>query len=142
MTGKSQRYLSNLNCPHCGCSLSRVLTDPMSDWQGEELLCCFNDECPYTKNSWRTMQRQGVPMGYRYFFCPANGGEGALLIQNGDSYKDRLQDWEAEPLEIEDPDSIEFKNLLEAIDSAVENGQTQLVIWLRQLKRFKYPGRN
>ena len=67
------RENNSLNCPFCHNALERVSTDPLSDWGGEELLVCFNNDCSYFVHSWSTMAKQGVCLGYRYYFSESAG---------------------------------------------------------------------
>lgn len=82
----------NLNCPHCGMALESVAMDPLSDWAGANLYICFNDACIYFVNSWATMRRQGWTGGYRYYYSE-NGNQGAILIADENSYRDRIVEW-------------------------------------------------
>ena len=139
LSSRQQHYLGNLNCLYCHSALSLVQTDLLSDWHGEELLCCFNDTCKYTRDSWETMRKQGVPMGYRYFFCSTNGSEGALLIQDKDSYRDRVREWEDSFVEgnnEEVSEETDYDRLVEAIKTERDD---QIADWLQQLLDLKYP---
>lgn len=84
----------NLNCPSCHRSLTPVSTDALSDWAGEVLLVCMNDNCDYFTRSWQTMYKQGVPLGYRYQCRIDGSGEGTLLVADDRGYKDRVLDWD------------------------------------------------
>jgi len=85
---------NNLNCVHCNSELTLIATDVLSDWAGQNILVCFNNQCPFYLNSEKTMLKQGVSLRYRYRYNPDNGDEGALLVLDECSYKDRIIDWE------------------------------------------------
>jgi hypothetical protein len=101
----------NLNCPYCGQKLDEIQTDVLSDWGGERLFICLNDECYYFVHSWETMRRQGASFAYRYFFSEATGQDGALLVANHETYRDRVIDWSV----IEEPQKE--RSLTERLDS-------------------------
>jgi hypothetical protein len=120
-----------------------VETPPFSKWGGVELDICLNDQCPYFLQSWQHLSKQaGTWIGYRYFHGD-NGQEGPLAVGSIDAYKEGIISEEMKKARLEREYKIEqeFRELLEAIESAEESGDTKTANWLRQLKKLKYPNR-
>jgi hypothetical protein len=80
----------NYQCPHCKSSCECVQTDELSDWGGATLYICFNDNCPFFRNSFQTMRMQGAIGGYRFYWSENTGNEGSLLVLTDNSYRDRI----------------------------------------------------
>jgi hypothetical protein len=114
----------NLNCPHCGNALDKVITDPLSDWGGVSKWICMNDDCGYFKTSWNVMQVQGVPMGYRYC-CDEDSNGCPILVLNHYTYKDRVvdyeQEWKDQQLPTKDNDKdFDIKERLDKIERKLD----------------------
>lgn len=70
-------------CKHCGKEMNVVAMPFDSDWGGEYLMVCFNDECSYYQRGWDWMaQNYKVKSSYRYRINPSNGSEGPIPVTN------------------------------------------------------------
>jgi SAM-dependent methyltransferase len=72
-------------CPHCGHKLKKwaVPDNPLVDsaWSTEWMFICFNDWCPYLRNGWEVMMKQGRPgMSYRYMYDPERKACAPMLV--------------------------------------------------------------
>lgn len=77
-------------CPHCGRAMDPIETPLDSTWGGEIHYVCFNDECPYFKESWDLLDQQGVlRTGYRCRI-DARGTCGPLAVWSVDALKDMI----------------------------------------------------
>jgi hypothetical protein len=86
------------------------------------------------KNSWGTMQAQGAFLGYRYFFSIENGNEGALLISNVDSYRDRIEENIVKNRKIEKP-IVNNKSInIEEHLSIIERKLDQIIMFFKNNK--------
>jgi hypothetical protein len=136
--------MEDINCPHCGTQLTTIETPVYSKWGGIELELCLNDQCVYFLRSWKILSHQaGTLVGYRYYH-DSNGQEGPFVVGSIDAFKECVIT-EAEKksrLEREYREEKEFRDLLDAIEQAKEKNDQQLVVWLRQLKKLKYPNRS
>lgn len=144
--------MEKAKCPHCDAELVTVETPILSDWYGAELEMCLNDMCEYFLKSFKVIFSQsGLNMGYRY----ARNGGGGVLVGSIDTYKDCvLTDEERQRREDESAKKEkEYNDLCRAIFKAEDEAQMfadlgqedraeqqrQLAMWLRQLKKVRYP---
>jgi hypothetical protein len=136
--------MEDLNCPHCGTHLTTIETPVYSKWGGIELELCLNDQCVYFLRSWKVLAHQaGALIGYRYYH-DSNGGEGPMAVGSIEAYKDCVITEEEKKSRLERAyrEEKEFRDLLDAIEQAKEKDDQQLVVWLRQLRKLKYPNRS
>jgi hypothetical protein len=135
--------MEDLFCPHCGVRLITVETPPLSKWGGVELDICLNDFCDYFAHSWKCLSEQaGTWLGYRYFHAE-NGQEGPIAVNSVDTFKTFIltEEEKRSRKEREYKREQEFRNLLSAIELAEEKKDIQLLEWLKELKKLKYPNR-
>ncbi len=88
-------------CPHCGESLKKWRTPPMSNWESPYIWVCFSNECGYFLRSFHWMQSQfKVSAAYRHRLDPLTGETGPLPVWSADALKDQI-------IETEDPSSTQ-----------------------------------
>jgi hypothetical protein len=135
--------MEKLKCPHCSQELTTIETPALSKWGGVELEVCLNDFCDYFAHSWKVLSEQaGTWLGYRYFHGE-NGQEGPLAVGSVDSFKSFIltEEEKASRQQRAYKREKEFRDLLDAITLAEEKQDYQLLEWLLELKKLKYPNR-
>ena len=69
----------NLECPHCGETLSAFEMPNELAW-GQVQWACFNNECSYFREGWAWMwENYNVKMSYRYRITNAETGTASPL---------------------------------------------------------------
>jgi len=81
-----------LCCPYCGETLGRwnIPQTVFTEWPNEYLYVCFNDECPYYVNGWKTMSEQGMPCSYRLMYDDMTNSCGPIPVFNNTMIKEDI----------------------------------------------------
>lgn len=83
----------DFTCPHCNRPLTRTTAPDPSFFDGmgfgsEELMICFNDECPLYVKAWKVMSERYKKHGsQRFYMDPTDGDQGALPIAHKGAMK-------------------------------------------------------
>jgi len=78
-------------CPHCGVTMRKWRTPPLSTWSAEFFYVCFNDECSYYRRGWKHMEEtQKACASYRHRYDPDTGACGPLPVWHPDAGKDAI----------------------------------------------------
>ncbi|MCU0724945.1 MAG: hypothetical protein MUE73_04020 [Planctomycetes bacterium] len=74
-----------LECPHCGAKLTAhdVSDVPLGGWKSGVVFVCLNDDCPYHRDSAKTLAAQGITGGYRLVWDPDTGWCGPVAARAG-----------------------------------------------------------
>lgn len=78
-------------CPHCGKEMLRWQAPLDSDWAGDSMVVCFNDECPYYVRGWAWMKsRYDVTASYRHRHNLDSGRSGPLPVWSPKAHRDAI----------------------------------------------------
>jgi hypothetical protein len=80
-------------CPHCGGGMSKweVPDNPFVEWDNKFMYVCFNDSCPFLRNGWDTMRKQGcLGCSYRQMYDPKRRAFHALSVRDVRSLREGI----------------------------------------------------